>query len=673
MLDDAALEAATSRGLLRRARRDLETGAARLTRHEADEAVVQLSDAVVTLRSGGLTQASCTCPAHETCRHVLAAIILLRGTSPLHELEPRAHAQAPAAARAPSPDPVGEIRAYTHAQLGKAFGKALLLRAAESLPAAADVTITISGATCVVALGGRPEVRYVAGLGIKEMLCKAPAEDAKLLRAQALLAVRRAHDPQAVAAAPTLKEPTEAPDIRTLLDRASPLLVDWALAGLAAAPEPLEDRLFDAAIAARAGGLFRLSAELRRLSEDVRRRRERDADLAPLESLRSASRTFALIEALRRSPGDGSLRGQGRDTFDPVGELALRGCGFEIWRTPTDARGATAHFYAPSLRRWFSASLARGSGQDPSFVPEQAVQRESVWGSTLEGLSGSEVGLTGAAATATGRLSLSREIRASLLPLQLEREELAGWEGSFQEWSALDAFIREHFAPALRGTRGATQVAVLLPSRTGRPAFDEVDQELIVPLFDRNGKQLNITIANVPHHERRLLALEDILTSKSPEAFFVTVAVQGEQVELSPYALLASPDGAAISLDSPGRSPSKEKGLRGLAERLRRELAQLRTDRAPPQTLMQTSTGRLLGTALDQLLGLCELGGQMQDPGLIEKISTLARGLEGSGLRPPALLLAAVASASGRQRAHAVLVAAHAVNDLLQLMRLPLG
>src|SRR5262249_46390123 len=160
------------------------------------------------------------------------------------------------------------------------------------------------------------------------MVCKASAPDAKMLCARALLAVRRAEDSgnavldQAAAApAPCAEETAEVPETAPLLDRAGAVLIDWALAGLAAAPEPLEDRRCHAPLAARAAGLFRLSANLRRPAEAVRRRRDRDAEFAPAGTLRVASRAFALVEALRRSPWDPSLRGRARDAFDSIGDL----------------------------------------------------------------------------------------------------------------------------------------------------------------------------------------------------------------------------------------------------------------------------------------------------------------------------------------------------------------
>lgn len=658
MLDDRTLEAATSRGLVRRAHRDLASGTARVTRDEAGEAVIELGDAVVTLRAGGLDAATCTCPSHAICRHILAAIILLRG----------AHSGSAAQATTDpgNPDPVGEILAYTPAHLARAFGKALLARAEASLPA--EVTITTAGATCTVAIEGAPEVRYVAGLGLQGMLCKAAPEEARLLRAQALLAVRRAHDP-AHARAPPLEvevaQPLD-PALGGLLDRAGALVIDWVLAGLAAAPRSLQDRLLDGAIAARAGGLFRLSAELRRLSEDVRRRRERDVDLVPMDSLRAASRAFALVEALRRLPDDVLLRGQVRESFDPIGELTLIGCGYEIWKTPAGARGATAHFYAPARGAWYSASLARTAGQDPLFEPHRAVSETAVWGATLESLSASEVSLEGAAVAPSGRLSLSSACRASIRPAQLKRDELARWAASFEEWSALQAFIRRRLAPSLRSARQLSPVAVLLPSRTGRASFDDVTQELLVPLLDRSGQPLLLSVERA--HARRLLALEQLLQRKSPEVFFVTIAATGERIRIRPYGVMTAGDSAVVCLDA--GSGAAEGGLRGLTDRLRRHVDQRRADRARPSLAAPTATVRLLGAALDLLLGLTELGGHMQDPSTLEKIRTLARGLDAAGLRPAAALLAAVADRSGRQRAQAVLVAVHALNALQDLLRL---
>ncbi|MGI4943271.1 MAG: SWIM zinc finger family protein [Janthinobacterium lividum] len=81
-LGDAVLEAASSRGLLRRAARDVAAGLARRTSGEGGTEVLSVDGETVRLGSGGLAAAACTCPSRELCRHVLAAVLLLRDGPP---------------------------------------------------------------------------------------------------------------------------------------------------------------------------------------------------------------------------------------------------------------------------------------------------------------------------------------------------------------------------------------------------------------------------------------------------------------------------------------------------------------------------------------------------------------------------------------------------------------
>jgi hypothetical protein len=648
-LDDATLEAASSPGLLRRARNDLASGNARVLRHEEHEVQVELEEARVTLGEGGLAGARCTCPAGDLCRHVLTAILLLRGDAPEEKGESPAQKD---------PDPVAEILAFTPAKLRKAFGAALLELAVQGLPGAEAVNITRVGAICVVRMQGCPEVRYTAGLGVAAMQVEAEAPRARELCAQALLAVRRAHQkPHPVRAG----QRQTAAGLAALLATADTLVIEWARSGLAVAPAALAGRLLDGAIAARAAGLVRLASELRRLAEDVRRRRERISDLEPAASLRAAARTYALLEALRRHPDDLQLRGQARDRYKAAGALTLIGCGYEIWRTPAGARGVTGHFYEPARRRWLSASLARAAGQDPLFVPEEAVDREAVWGATLARLSVSEVSVRNAAISPAGRLSLSRSVRAELRPLTLRRQRIRAWEGSVADWDLLDVRARTRLGPHLRAAHRDTEVAVLLPVKIGSPVFDEVAQELVLSLQDRQGRVLPLRVPSQPHLERRLQALQASVATKPPEAFFVTLTLSGERLQVSPYALLLEADSVPWSLDA---LSTVERPAQGPPPEL--------APAAYPTRAQHPSTSiRLLTQALDALLGLCELGGQMHDPALLAKLRSLSLLLTEGGLALAAQLLDAVAAAHEAQRPRAVLIAAHALNGLAALLRLP--
>ena len=72
-----------------------------------------------------------------------------------------------------------------------------------------------------------------------------------------------------------------------------------------------------------------------------------------IQALRAAAaiaaiaRTYALVLALRRAGDDPILRGAVRQPYLDCGTLELVGCGLELWRTPTGARGVTAYALAP--------------------------------------------------------------------------------------------------------------------------------------------------------------------------------------------------------------------------------------------------------------------------------------------------------------------------------------
>ena len=140
------------------------------------------------------------------------------------------------------------------------------------------------------------------------------------------------------------------------------------------------------------------------------------------------------------------------------------GCGIELWRAATGARGATAYALAPEGEApgWVTLTLARAAGQDPFFDPAQAVRTDPVWGRSLESLANGGFRLEGARATADRRLSLGAETLLrpggpSLAGL------LATHPGLFVEvWSELAGRLTQHVSPSLRVTSRA------VPSRYDR-------------------------------------------------------------------------------------------------------------------------------------------------------------------------------------------------------------
>ena len=76
--DEAALVALASKGLLRRASKDVAAGQVALTDRTADRARLEVDGQAVNVTADGPQAAGCSCPATGTCWHILAAVLWLQ-------------------------------------------------------------------------------------------------------------------------------------------------------------------------------------------------------------------------------------------------------------------------------------------------------------------------------------------------------------------------------------------------------------------------------------------------------------------------------------------------------------------------------------------------------------------------------------------------------------------
>jgi hypothetical protein len=141
--DDDAFAALANRGLLRRARKDLEKQAAEIVAESAQELTLSFGGQQVHFDARGAAHARCSCPASGVCQHILAAAISLQSRGASSATTPAATTMAPATAPAtasttsdaappavttPPADALEELRAallrMTAPQLAKHCGKA---------------------------------------------------------------------------------------------------------------------------------------------------------------------------------------------------------------------------------------------------------------------------------------------------------------------------------------------------------------------------------------------------------------------------------------------------------------------------------------------------------------------------------------------------------------------
>src|SRR6185312_6030714 len=422
-IDDATLEAMSSKGIVRRARADAVN--VRFESSGADEIIATIDSATVKLDDKGLTKARCSCPAATICRHKIAVVLALRSQAGEQQATPIVEIDWPV-----------RVSTFDRKTLQNAVGKAGL-REAIRLLALTEAAVVEAGKlslTVVLRLKAEEtEVAIPAQGDFGSVVSALPERRRPASHAAAILAARRHFGLEAI----------EIDEVEAVADHNEfvpdgPLLSAMRDAvwrayshGFTVPSRALEERLMLLAISSRAEAMPRLSASLRRIAEGLEQRRSRNVNHDPAELLREIAFAHALLHAVSQTRDDRRLRrlaGAVRAEYEPVGDVELIGLGAALFETIAGAVGVTSHFIEPATGRRFTASLARGTAHDTRFDPRAAFQSQPLWGRTLAELSSATYRLSGAQASSTGRLSLSQTSHAEAIqPFRPDRDRIAAW------------------------------------------------------------------------------------------------------------------------------------------------------------------------------------------------------------------------------------------------------
>jgi hypothetical protein len=615
-IDESALEAMTSKGIVRRARADAAN--VRFESTGAEEIVGTIEGATVRLDDKGLAKARCSCPAAATCRHKIAVVLALRTLAGEQQ-----------AASAVAIDWPTRLSTFDRKTLQSAVGKTGLREAMRLLALAEATTVEAGKLTLKVMLrlnAEEIEVAIPSQGDFTSVVSGLPERRRPASHAAAILAARHHFGLEAI----TFDEAEAVADQKEFVPD-GPLLTAMQDAvrrayaqGFAVPSRALEERLMLLAVSSRAEAMPRLSASLRRIAEGLEQRRSRNVNHDAVELLREIAFAHALLHAMSQTKDDGRLRrlaGTVRAEYEPIGDVDLIGLGATLFETMTGAVGVTAHFVEAATGRRFTASLARGSTHDTRFDPRAAYRTQAVWGKTLAELSSAAYRLSGAQASSTGRLSLSQASRADAIqPFRPHRELVTAWaqdrngplaDLTHMSWPILADYLARCFAPSLDMPPLSAQPVILVPSRIAPVTFDDLTQRLRWPLMDVSGAWISL---NLDHDDEgrglgasRIAALEAAIgdgDNKRPFAIVAIARPEGGKITLEPIALWGD---TLMSLDFPDRTLRQSTDVVSrIMAGLRRRVAQFAPP--PPADVTVRQTTQLLQAGVAALIGFAAAG-----------------------------------------------------------------
>lgn len=636
-LDDEALAALASAGLLRRARKDLES-LAPIVRESDRHLEVDLGTQKVTFDSRGPSRAICTCPAKSTCQHVLAAWIHLWSLvkSQSGDVE-TAGPSSPDNEREPSHDLVAELMSVSPSALIEFAGLPAVREALADVMESDLPAIELDGQVKIRLANPPVEVRYAGG-GLESFIFEYRGRRRKGLIARAVLAFQRANGasipplPAAKAGRRSARPlaPHEQPATRRLLTHILATVADCIELGVPHLSENMVERLLSHSSAAEGADLHRLSLALSRLAHHVDLQLELNAESSSAAILSELARAFALASAIRDSPiVVPGLWGEARSEYENVSRLELIGVAAEPWRTESGYTGLTLFLWSPALKRWYSVTEARPIGL-LDFDPVMRYRASGPWtGCESPAVAcGAQVLLSHARVNRSGRISLAADTRAQIMAAE-SWPDFPGRE--FSSWESLKRSREDDLASlGLADADPHADYYVLRPREWLDPRFDSATQEFHMELVDDVGLRLTLTLRYSKLAKHAIERLEGA-RPKAGARLFAHLERGAFGIRARPIALLQEPPERKtdnLFLDDPPPTSIKEAFVSKIQDLLGRTGEY--QDREPLARRL-TATEMRLRSMEGEILRLAEKGLTAQ-VGEAQKLMQLEESLRNSGL-----------------------------------------
>ena len=531
--DDPAWEALASKGLLRRARKDIERLKVEIVGEASDSLQISVPPFVVLMPSSGPARATCSCPAPGVCQHILIAGLFLQSSS---------------SAEVPAKEPISADSIRTEVSLltpetlklwvgSTDYRKGLALFEKNSQPP----VILYQETVIIRLLPSGIEVRFVPGSGLDGMIL--PRLNGKHAGVAALLALRKSLGLEipVAAAQQSLVELSGTPrSKKEILDSACAVLEDAVAVGLSHVSQILAERLVTLAVSAQGAQLPRVSLALRTLADEVRSilRREARADEDRLLTL--MARVYALMDAIRFGSDQQTmeLAGSSRGLYVEVPEMDLAGVGAYTWETGSGYVGLTVLFWANQTKEFLSWSYAR-----PEIQRVDARQRfysDGPWEGTQspQQVAASTLRLRNGRRTANGRLSSSTQ--TSALVLGVTDPELLDFDHRiFSSWTRLRAYLASKQPLGLREPNPLDMIVVVEPTHFGNRSFDSISQTFLWETFDVTNERLTLSLPFRDWNQQSIRTLEGLSPAEDSRwRLIVRLLYEDEELSVEPISIL---------------------------------------------------------------------------------------------------------------------------------------
>ncbi|HGN0867920.1 TPA: SWIM zinc finger family protein [Providencia alcalifaciens] len=601
--DDDALAVFANVGLLRRARKDLESG--KVSPVCLADGTFASDGQQVTLDPQGVQKASCDCSASGCCKHILAAVLWVQTNSD-EQLIDSTEDNSESVDIEPL---LIELLAFDVPALIKQNSKPDCRLAVKILQDWQDHAVILddqSNQLKITIPHYDEPIIYIRGNGFQGMLSSLPEKQQKALHLAAIAKVFLQHNqpwnwPDDLM---PNREVTLAlsDDEQAVIATIQRFIHDMLRQGLSHISQSSAAQLHLLNMSARAEGLPRLANYLKRLSYQVKLLAQRHFTMDEGQVLRFIAQISGYLYQLTHASDDkiAQLRAFGRRQYDSKTDiLSLTPIHAEWWQTQSGAIGGTFSFWDNQEKKVVQCSQARANTLDPNFTRHTVWQTLAIWKQTADNLMRSGFELHNPRLSDEGKFAASGDSYAvsssavSHVPcISFDDYQTLKSELGFEDWKAATIYFNTL-------TDDTQFEPVVLHIDSYEPLhWNEIEQCVSWAVLDshQNRAFLRLNWQGTENHKIEELRF---ITQKGWEisAVSVQVSVSQQQLQLTPKTLwLKKEQGIELfylDFESVPRKKQSSKFMTSIAEYMAKK-QQDRTAFAPVPTLAQQITRPIL-------------------------------------------------------------------------------
>lgn len=501
-LDEDALVALASRGLVRRATKDLTRESPRLLTI-GEEATVDVAGHNVHLPAAGPVQARCDCPAPGMCRHIVAATLFLRS---LVIQSTEISSRTPGT---PAADPWHEVLAMELDTLRTWASTDGFRRGVKYTQEELPEVEREPGLRVVFPDG--IECRFISGAGLEGVICTAAPSEKPARVVAAVLAIQQAAGQNAKLLEARNVSDTWGPAQREQAAAVDALVLDAVHTGILHLSPAFGDRCRSLAAAVDQADLPRITRMLQALAREVELLLARHAQANEARVLHLLATLHALCTAILNAPGPPptALVGTRRGRFSPFRRLRLAGLTAHRWRTRSGFDGVSVLFFDPAAQHFLSWTDVRREKHREQNDGEWIYRGAMPWpgGRIVRLAARSWLDLTDGNVSPTGRLSGTESCRA-MLGEEVDPTTLDFGPTGFGDWRDLATHARDILPVGLAEQNPLRGIVALFPAAWGVKHFDEVHQVLRQAIFDLEGRAVQLVVPFTSTSQKTIQALE---------------------------------------------------------------------------------------------------------------------------------------------------------------------